>query len=72
MSVQPILAQSDTWFTQGGTSVKRASITEIEIKDSYTPSGSVTASWDASAAKDGSVMAYVEGTKLIIAGNGPW
>ena len=70
MSKLPILAPSDTWFTQGGTSVKRASITEIHIKDSYQPSGSVTASWDASADKDGSVMAYVEGTKLTIAGNG--
>ena len=67
---EPILAPSDTWFTQGGTAVKRASITEIEIKDSYTPSDSVTASWDASAAKDSSVMVYVEGTKLTIAGNG--
>jgi surface protein len=67
---EPILAAGSTWFTQGGTTVKRASITEIEIKDSYTPAGAVTASWDASAAKDGSVMAYVEGTNLIIAGNG--
>ena len=70
MSTQPILAPADTWFTQGGTTIKRASITEIEIKDSYTPAGEVVASWDASAAKDGSVMVYVEGTKLTIAGNG--
>lgn len=66
----PTLAPSDTWFTQGGTTVKRASITEIEIKNSYAPVGTPTASWDASAAKDGSIMAYVEGTKLTIAGNG--
>lgn len=66
----PVLAEGSTWFTQGGTSVKRASITQIDIKDTYAPSGTVTSSWDASAAKDGSVMAYVEGTKLTLAGNG--
>ena len=68
----PILAPKCTWFTQGGTTVKRASITEIEIKDSYTPDTSVTiaSSWDASAAKNGSITCYVIGTKLIIAGNG--
>lgn len=66
----PILAPNHTWFSQGGTTVKRASITQIDIKDIYTPTGTVTSSWDASAAKDGSVMAYVEGTKLTIAGNG--
>lgn len=70
MSNKPILAPSDTWFTQGGTSVKRTSITEIHIVDSYTPAGAVTDSWDASAAKDGSIMVYVEGAKLTIAGNG--
>lgn len=67
---EPILAASDTWFTQMGTSLKRSIITEIEIKDSYTPAGAVDSSWDASAAKDGSVMVYVKGTNLIIAGNG--
>jgi surface protein len=66
----PTLAPNSTWFTQGGTSVKRASITQIDIKDSYTPTGTVTSSWDASAAKDNSVKCYVEGTKLTIAGNG--
>lgn len=69
---EPILAANGTWFTQGGTTVTRATITEIEIMDSYTPDSSITVtdSWDASAAKDGSVMCYVVGTKLIIAGNG--
>lgn len=66
----PILAPNSTWFTQGGTTVKRASIAEIYIKDSYAPTGTATSSWDASAAKDGSIMAYVEGTKLFLAGNG--
>jgi surface protein len=66
----PTLAPNCTWFTQGGTSVKRASITQINIVDRYTPTGSETASWDASAAKDGGVMCYVNGTVLTIAGNG--
>lgn len=66
----PILAPNCSWFTQGGTTVKRASITEIEIVREYTPTGDETASWDASAALDGSVMAYVNGAKLTIAGNG--
>lgn len=66
----PTLAANCTWFTQGGTTVKRASITKITIVDSYTPTGSEKSSWDASAAKNGSVMAYVNGSELTIAGNG--
>ena len=61
----PTLAAQDTWYK--GTTAKSA-ITGIEIVDSY--SGASTESWDASAAQDGSVMAYVNGTKLTIAGNG--
>lgn len=67
---EPILAAQNTWFAPTVSSVTRASITEIEIMDSYTPTGTVTDSWDASAAKDGSVTCYVIGSKLIIAGNG--
>lgn len=68
----PVLAPNSSWFDPTNTSVKRVNITEIEIKDSYTPDASVTVtdSWDASAAKDGSITCYVIGTKLIIAGNG--
>lgn len=66
----PTLAPNCTWFTQGGTSVKRASITQINIVDRYIPTGGETASWDASAAQDGGVMCYVDGTKLTISGNG--
>lgn len=67
---QPVLAPGNTWFTQGGTGVTMSSITEIEVVNSYTASGSETASWDASAKQDGSVKAYVTGTKLTLAGNG--
>lgn len=67
--VIPTLAPNSTWFAPvNGTT--RMSITEINIVDSYTPNGNETDSWDASAAKDGSVMCYVNGTVLTIAGNG--
>lgn len=68
----PILAAQNTWWKPVNTSVKRSGITEIEVMDSYTPDSSVTIkdSWDASSAQDGSVMCYVIGSKLIIAGNG--
>lgn len=68
----PVLAPKYTWWAPNVSTVTRAIITEIEIKDSYTPDASVTVvdSWDASAAKDGSIMCYVIGTKLIMAGNG--
>ena len=66
----PTLAPNCTWFTQGGTTVTRASITRIDIVDRYTPTGREAASWDASAAKNGGVMCYVNGTVLTIAGNG--
>ena len=68
----PVLAAQSTWFAPTVSTVKRAKITEVEIMDSYSPNASVTAtdSWDASAAKDGSITCYVVGTKLTIAGNG--
>lgn len=66
----PVIAPNCTWFTKGGSTVNRADITQITIKDTYTPTSDVTSSWDASAANDNSVMAYVEGSTLTIAGNG--
>ena len=66
----PILAAGDSWFTQGGTNITRSSITEIHIVDSYTQSGNEIAFWDASDKKNGRGMVYINGTKLIIAGNG--
>lgn len=62
---KPTLAAQNTWYK--GTTAKNI-VTEIEIVDSY--SGASTESWDASAAQDGSVMGYINGTKLILAGNG--
>lgn len=66
----PTLAPNYTWFAPSDTSITRSSITEINIVDRYTPTGNETASWDASEAKDGGVMCYVNGTVLTIAGNG--
>ena len=62
-----VMAANSSWYK---SSTKKASITEIEIVDSYTPTGEETESWDASDAGDGSVMAYLNGTKLTLAGNG--
>ena len=62
-----VMAANSSWYK---SSTPKASITEIEIVDSYTPTGEETESWDASAAGDGSVMAYLNGTKLTLAGNG--
>lgn len=69
---EPILTSGISWFAPTNASITRGAITEIEILDSYTPDSSVIVadSWDASAAKDGSVTCYVIGTKLIMAGNG--
>ena len=64
----PKFAAQNTWWK--ATSTTRPSITKITIVDSYTPSGTITENWDASADGDGSLMCYVAGTELIIAGNG--
>ena len=65
--IAPTLAEGDTWYK--GTAAK-PTITKISLVDSYTATGNETESWDASAAQDGSIMAYVNGTELTIAGNG--
>lgn len=66
----PILKPNQSWFAPNVSTIKRSTITTINIADTYTPSGSVTDSWDASLNNDGSIMVYVEGTNLTIAGNG--
>lgn len=69
MSV-PILQPNSTWFTPNISTIKRNTITTINIVDSYVPSDTVTDSWDASVVQDGGIMCYVEDTILTIAGNG--
>lgn len=63
----PTLAKGSGWY-KGSTA--KSTITAIEIKDSYTPTGTVTEQWNADVDNSGSIKAYVEGTKLTIAGNG--
>ena len=63
----PTLAYGSTWY-KGSTD--KASITKIQLKDSYTPSGTPAESWNADARNSGSIKAYVKGTTLTIAGNG--
>ena len=66
-AVYPTLAPSNTWY-KGTTSP--TSITEINIVNSYTPTGTETESWTADVEGTGSIMCYVDGAELIIAGNG--
>lgn len=64
----PTLAAGQTWY-KGSSSVQQ-SITTINIVDSYTPKGTEIASWNADVDDSGSIKCYVDGTTLIIAGNG--
>lgn len=66
----PILAEKRVWLTQGNSGFNRDYFTEIAIMTSYTPTGNEDASWDGSAVLDGSITIYVDGTKLVIVGNG--
>lgn len=66
----PVLKPNCTWFAPNLDTVNRTIITIINFADTYTPSGTVTDSWDASVDQDGSIMCYVEDTVLTIAGNG--
>ena len=63
----PVLAAGSSWYKG---SIGKETVTSITLLDSYTPTGNETESWDASAAGDGSVMSYLNGTDLILTGNG--
>ena len=65
--VAPVLAEGSAWYK---SSTNKNTISKITLMDSYSATGSETESWDASAAQDGSAMAYRTGTEIIIAGNG--
>ena len=60
---------SKTWGSTL-TSMEKSTLTEIDIVDSYTPTGAESKSWDASFYGNGSVMAYVTGKIVTIAGDG--
>lgn len=64
----PILAASSSWYSDDA--LPRSDISKVTFSDNYTPTGSEVYIWDASAAKDGSVMAYITGTELTLVGNG--
>jgi surface protein len=68
----PILKPNSTWFTPNVSTITRSTIITINIVDTYTPADAtaIVDFWDASVAQDGSIMCYVEGTALTIAGNG--
>lgn len=59
----------DSWFRPNDDTITRSTITKIVLANTYS-ANNPDDKWDASAAKDGSVTAYVEGTTLTIAGNG--
>ncbi|SHK33291.1 BspA family leucine-rich repeat surface protein, partial [Hespellia stercorisuis] len=63
----PMLSKS--WSSTLNSSEK-SSVTKINIVDSYTPTGAESKSWDASFYVNGSVMAYLTGTVVTIAGDG--
>lgn len=63
----PILAASSTWYK---SSQARSTITQINIVDSYTPTGSENETWNADTGNSGSIKCYRTGTALTIAGNG--
>ena len=63
----PILAPNSTWYK---SSTARSTITQINIVDSYTPTGSENESWNADASNSGSIKCYRTGTVVTIAGNG--
>lgn len=63
----PILAANSSWYK--GTAA-RSTITQINIVDSYTPTGSENENWNADVDNSGSIKCYRTGTVLTIAGNG--
>lgn len=63
----PILAAKHTWY-KGTVSILY--ITSITLMDMYMPTGAETESWAADVYDTGSIMCYLNGNDLIIAGNG--
>lgn len=63
----PVLSEGNTWFKSGNL---RTYFTKIIIRDSYTPTGEETETWNADEEDSGSIKCYTVGTELVIAGNG--
>ena len=71
----PTLAYEFSWFTNGFESIDDAdsyvtSIKKIIFKDSYTPSGNQSKSWNADSKNSGAIKCYLSDNTLIVAGNG--
>lgn len=62
-----MLGRGDTWYKS--EFADKSTITAINIVDSYNATGDEDDFWDASALEDGTVMCYINGTTLTIAGN---
>lgn len=63
----PVMAPSNSWYK--GTTDK-STITEIELKDTYTPTEAIVEQWNADENNNGDIKCYIIGTKLYIIGNG--
>lgn len=63
----PVLAPNSTWYK---SSTARSTITQINIVDSYTATGSENESWNADTGNTGAIKCYRSGTVITIAGNG--
>ncbi|MCR4805845.1 MAG: DUF285 domain-containing protein, partial [Clostridia bacterium] len=63
---RPTLASGTTWYK--GTTAKNT-ITEIEIRATGAPSGTITEQWHADTNDSGAIECYIIGTKLYIVGN---
>ena len=63
----PILAPNSTWYK---SNQNRSTITQINIVDSYTPTGNENETWNADVGNTGSIKCYRTGTVITIAGNG--
>ena len=71
----PMLAPEFSWFTNGLKSSYvvhsyMASLEKIIFKDSYTPSGNESKSWNADSENSGTIKCYLSDNTLIVAGNG--
>lgn len=66
-NVTTALSPGSSWYK---SSMNRNTITKISLINTYTPTGNEDEFWDASAAQDGSYMAYRIDKEIILVGDG--
>ncbi len=67
--LEPVM-QSWSWSATTDFHAYQSTVTSVTFLDTYNPSVTMTQGpWDVSAAKNGSVMAYMNGTNVYIASN---